>query len=132
MVEYLKNSPRDPNQSSWKPGATTTSNNVASTGPSSEPLLDESAKQGGCCTTSNAQLMELQLLTSRRNDQKQATANFDMEVLAHKRGIAMLRYKEKRKTRRQSLLIFLCAYIELDSAVILLFGHLIYCLTHIY
>lgn len=100
MVECLKNCPRDLNQSSRKPGATTSSNNVAILGPSSDPLSTESSKPGGCCITPSAQSMDQPIMASSRNDQKQVTANFDMELLAYKRGIAVLRYKEKRKTRR--------------------------------
>ncbi|KAF8400029.1 hypothetical protein HHK36_015903 [Tetracentron sinense] len=79
--------------------ATSESNNI----PLIRPLSGSTVvKPKACSGTNDVHFMEQPLLAGGEIS-RAATTKADMELLAQNRGYAMLRYKEKKKTRRHNL-----------------------------
>lgn len=72
---------------------TAESNNIPIVGPSSESWSAEP-------NTNSIKSMQFKDLLIGSGTARTETTNVDMELLAQNRGHAMLRYKEKKKTRR--------------------------------
>ncbi|RVW45006.1 Zinc finger protein CONSTANS-like 14 [Vitis vinifera] len=84
---------------------TAESNNIPIVGPSSESWTAEP-------NTNSIKSMQFKDLLIGSGTARTETTNVDMELLAQNRGHAMLRYKEKKKTRRHvSHVIFFYCYI---------------------
>lgn len=81
-------------------------NNLPIIGPSSESW---SAEPNTNCNRS----MQFKDLVIRRGTAKTEATNVDMELMAEKRGHAMLRYKEKKKNRRYIWLVVFFYYCRL-------------------
>ncbi|OIV89973.1 hypothetical protein TanjilG_10256 [Lupinus angustifolius] len=77
--------------------ATSESNNLPIKKHSSASVL---GKHEGCCSAKDIQFGEPPLLLTGDSLAKAAITKADTDLLAQNRGNAMLRYKEKKKTRR--------------------------------
>ena len=86
------------NPSASQGAATSESNNL----PISRPV-SAFAKLKSCSRLKDIELMDKSILMGGETGKTAAIAMADMEQLAQNRGNAMLRYKEKKKTRRYVL-----------------------------
>ncbi|XP_054804502.1 zinc finger protein CONSTANS-LIKE 15-like [Prosopis cineraria] len=97
MASY-NNMSNNPTTASQGPAATSESNNIPKRKQSGNPAAP--GKHKGDYSVKETQIGEHPLLVTGDNMGNAGRSKADMDLLAQNRGTAMLRYKEKKKTRR--------------------------------
>ena len=93
-MQNISNNPT----TSLGPAATSESNNLPTRKQSGNAAAP--GQQKGNCSVKDLHIGEHPLLVSGDNMGKAERSQADMDLMAKNRGTAMLRYKEKKKTRR--------------------------------
>ena len=105
----MQNNPND--ATACQGPATSERNNLPITRPSSGSAFGKPKCYGA---SKDIQFSEHSVLLRGETTRTAAIMKADMEMLAQNRGNAMLRYKEKKKTRRYMVLSFIFYYVPFD------------------